>query len=130
MGRSQGPASGLVLPCRDLLFLLSLGMWSVEYLLAAFEERAALPSDMRARLARTADLIEAGGLTALPRDWVRSLGDKLWELRITGRDGIARAIYVTAAGQRVVVVRIFVKKSQKTPRREMELARQRAKEIR
>jgi len=61
---------------------------------------------------------------------VKSLGDKLWELRVTGRDGIARAIYVTASGQRVVIVRIFVKKTQKTPQRELELARQRAKEIR
>jgi phage-related protein len=49
---------------------------------------------------------------------------------LTGRDGIARALYVTAVGQRVVVVRAFVKKSQKTPRGEIELALQRAKEIR
>ena len=60
---------------------------------------------------------------------MKHLGDKLWELRVTGKDGIARAIYVTATGQRVVVVRIFVKKSQKTPPRELELARQRAKEV-
>ena len=37
--------------------------------------------------------------------------------------------YVTAAGQRVVIVRIFVKKTQNTPQRELELARQRAKEV-
>ena len=76
------------------------------------------------------DVIEANGLSSLPRDWVKSLGDRLWELRITGKDGIARAIYVTAVGQRVVIVRIFIKKTQKTPRRELELARQRAKEVR
>jgi phage-related protein len=46
-----------------------------------------------------------------------------------GRDGISRAIYVTAAGHRVVVVRAFIKKTQKTPQRELEIARQRAKEI-
>jgi phage-related protein len=77
-----------------------------------------------------ADTIRRHGLVNLPRDWVKSLGDKLWELRITGKDGIARAIYVTATGQRVVIVRIFIKKTQKTPRRELELARQRAKEVR
>jgi phage-related protein len=49
---------------------------------------------------------------------------------LTGRDGIARAIYVTATGQRVVIVRVFIKKTQKTPPRELELARQRAKEVR
>jgi phage-related protein len=73
--------------------------------------------------------IEIAGLTHLPRDWVKPLEDKLRELRITGKDGIARAIYVTAKGQRVVIVRIFMKKTQKTPRREIELARQRAKEV-
>jgi phage-related protein len=46
-----------------------------------------------------------------------------------GRDGISRAIYVTASGQRVVILRVFVKKTQKTPPRELELARQRAKEV-
>jgi ribosome-binding protein aMBF1 (putative translation factor) len=46
-------------------------------------------------------------------------------LRLTGRDGIARALYVTAVGRRVVVVRAFVKKKQKTPRSEIELALQR-----
>ena len=40
---------------------------------------------------------------------------KLWELRLTGRDGIARALYVTAIGRRMVVVRAFVKKTQKRP---------------
>lgn len=69
------------------------------------------------------------GLVALPRDWTKPLGDKLWELRITGRDGIARAIYVTTTGRRVVIVRIFTKKTQKTPAREIDLARHRAKEV-
>ncbi len=50
-------------------------------------------------------------------------------MRLQGRDGIARALYVTVIGQRVVVVRVFVKKTQKTPRREIELALERAKEI-
>lgn len=104
-------------------------MWSVEYLPAAAEEEAALPVDMRARLARMVESIGQNGLLHLPRDWVKPLGHKLWELRVTGKDGIARAIYVTASGRRVVIVRIFVKKTQKTPPRELDLARQRAKAL-
>ena len=46
-----------------------------------------------------------------------------------GKDGISRAVYVTAKGRRVVVVRVFVKKKQKTPRREIEIALQRAEEV-
>jgi phage-related protein len=46
-----------------------------------------------------------------------------------GRDGISRALYVTVLEKRVVVVRVFVKKTQKTPKREIDLALQRAKEV-
>lgn len=92
-------------------------------------EIRALPPDMQGRLLRLADLIEQAGLQALPRDSVKHLEGKLWELRVAGRDGISRAIYVTAAGRRIVVVRVFIKKTQKTPPRELELARQRAKEV-
>lgn len=93
-------------------------------------EIGALPADMRARLARFAELIEQIGFEALPRNGVKHLEGRLWELRMTGRDGISRAIYVTAHGMRVVILRVFVKKTQKTPPRELALARQRAKDVR
>lgn len=105
--------------------------WTVAVLDAGVAaEIAALPADMRARLARFVDLIQEIGFEALPRDSVKHLEDKLWELRITGRDGISRAIYVTASGRRVVILRVFIKKTQRTPQGELELARQRAKEVR
>ncbi len=50
-------------------------------------------------------------------------------MRLKGRAGIARAIYVTARVQRVVIVRAFVKKTQKTPPRELTLALTRAREV-
>jgi phage-related protein len=93
-------------------------------------EIAALPADMRARLVRLSGLIEQIGFEALPRDTVKHLEGRLWELRVIGRDGISRAIYVTASGRRVVILRVFIKKTQKTPGRELELARQRAREVR
>ena len=105
--------------------------WTVETLNAAVDaEIEALPRDMRSRLARFSAIIEQAGLQALPRDAVKHLEDRLWELRLTGRDGISRAIYVTAAVRRIVIVRVFVKKTQKTPPRELAIARQRAKEVR
>jgi phage-related protein len=58
---------------------------------------------------------------------VKHLEGPLWEMPMKSRDGISRAIYVTAKGRRVVVVRIFIKKTQKTPRREIDLALERAK---
>ena len=105
-------------------------MWIVETLNAAVDgEIAALPKDMRARLARISELIEAVGFERLPHETVKHLDGKFWEIRIKAMSGISRAIYVTATGRRVVIVRVFVKKTQKTPRRELELARERAKEV-
>jgi phage-related protein len=105
-------------------------MWTVETLNKTVDEEIeALPADMRARLVRLGAIIEAVGFQGLPADTVKHLEDKLWELRIGGKAGIARTIYVTASGQRVVIVRAFVKKTQKTPKHELELARQRAKEV-
>jgi phage-related protein len=104
--------------------------WRVEILnetVAA--EIAGLPADMQARFLRLADRIGQAGLESLSEPQVKHLEGKLWELRLTGRDGIARALYVTAIGRRVIVVRAFVKKTQKTPRAEIELALRRAKEV-
>jgi phage-related protein len=82
---------------------------------------------VQARFLRLSDRIGQVGLEGEPH--VKHLEGKLWELRLTGREGIARALYVTAIGRRVVVVRAFVKKTQKTPPTEIKLALRRAKEI-
>ncbi|HYM09719.1 MAG TPA: type II toxin-antitoxin system RelE/ParE family toxin [Bryobacterales bacterium] len=60
---------------------------------------------------------------------VKHIEGRLWEMRLRGRSGISRALYVTAAGRRVVIVRVFVKKPEKAPRREIELAMTRAKAV-
>ena len=92
-------------------------------------EVLALPADMQAAFARLGERIIAVGLERIREPHVKHLEGKLWEMRFRGRDGIARAIYVTASERRVVVVHAFVKKAQKTPRSALDLARQRAKEI-
>lgn len=104
--------------------------WRVEVLnenVAA--ELAALPADMQARFVRLAERITSVGLQRVGEPHVKHLEGKLWEMRLTGRDGIARVLYGAAKAQRVVVVRIFVKKTQKTPRAEIDLALRRAKDI-
>jgi phage-related protein len=110
--------------------ILSDMSWRVEILNeTVVAELAALPDDMQARFLRLSDRIVQAGLEGLGEPHVKHLEGKLWELRLTGRDGIARALYVTAMGRRVIVVRAFVKKKQKTPRAEIERALRRAKEI-
>jgi phage-related protein len=102
--------------------------WTVETLNETVEaEVEALPEDMRARLARVAKLIEERDLERVGEPLVKHVEGRLWEMRLKGRSGIARALYVAAVGRRVVIVRVFVKKTEKTPRREVELALTRAK---
>lgn len=104
--------------------------WIVETLNRVVDgELERLPADMRARFHHIVQLIEEFGLEQVREPHVRHLRGELWEMRLKGRDGISRALYVTAVGERVVVVRVFVKKTRTTPGREIELALKRAKEI-
>jgi phage-related protein len=104
--------------------------WVVELLNDEVEaELRTLPRDMLARFQRITELIESQGLEHVHEPHIKHLEDKLWEMRLKGRDGISRAIYVTASGKRLVVLRVYVKKTQKTPRKEITLALKRAKEV-
>ena len=68
-------------------------------------------------------------LGALREPYVKHLQGPLWEMRMTGRDGTSRALYVAVRDRRVIVVRVFIKKTRKTPRSEVRLALQRAREV-
>ena len=104
--------------------------WRVEVLNETVQaEIEALPADVRARLARIVDLIETLGLHKVREPHIKPLGKKLWEMRMKGRDGIARAIYVTARERRVVILHAFVKKTRKTPRAAIALASARLQEL-
>ena len=104
--------------------------WTVEFLDESVQaELDAFPADIQARFERIVLLIQSYGLEKVHEPYVKHLEGRLWEMRMKGRDGIARALYVTATGYRVVVVRVFTKKTQKTPRHEIERALNRAKEV-
>src|SRR2546427_11329981 len=98
--------------------------WTVETLNETVDaEVEALPEHMRARLARIAKLIEEKDLERVGEPHVKQIEGRLWERRLKGRSGIARALNVTAVGRREVMVRVFVKKAGTAPRRERQLGR-------
>ena len=104
--------------------------WTVEFLDERVQaELDAFPADIRARFERIVDLIQSYGLEKVHEPYVKHVEGRLWEMRMKGQDGIARALYVTTTGYRVVVVRVFTKKTQKTPRQEIERALARAQEV-
>ena len=103
--------------------------WSVETHDGVDDEIEALPDGLRAKLMRLLAMIEGYGLERMHEPHVKHLDGKLWELRVSASEGIARGIYVTLTGRRVLVLHVFEKKSEKTPLRALNLARARMKEI-
>ena len=86
------------------------------------------PVDVVADYARLVELLaEYGPSLRLP--YSRPFGDGLFELRPRGRSGIGRALYCFRVGKRVTVLHAFIKKTQETPVRELNLARRRLKEM-
>jgi len=103
--------------------------WTIDYYSEQVRlEIHALPSGIRASYARLTELLEEFGLDLhLPHS--RAMGNGLFELRPKGREGIARVFYCMKIGRKIVMLHSFVKKTNETPKRELEIARRRQKEI-
>ena len=86
----------------------------------------AWPLELRASLTRIVERVEAVGLERLGEPLVRHIEGKLREMRPSGRRVEGRALYVTATGRRVVIVRAFQKTTRKTPLQAIEMALRRA----
>lgn len=104
--------------------------WSVETLgRVVDDEIASLPPSLQARLIRVMEMVQSVGLETLREPHVKHIEGKIWELRAKSGGGIARGLYVTALGRRLIVLHVFEKKSQKTPARALETARRRMRQV-
>lgn len=104
--------------------------WRVRTLNARVDaELESLRPELKARFVHICSLLEEYGLHAVGAPHVRHLVGKLWEMRMRDAQGIARAIYFEKKGRVIVVVHVFEKKSQRTPRPAIELAVNRLKEF-
>ncbi|QCS48972.1 type II toxin-antitoxin system RelE/ParE family toxin [Picosynechococcus sp. PCC 11901] len=104
--------------------------WSIEYPYSDVEKFILeLPPSLAAKYFRLTDLmLEFGSHLGMPH--TRPMSDGLFELRIKkGREGIARVFYCTLVGKRLVMLHGFVKKSQKTPAKELRIAKRRMSEV-
>jgi phage-related protein len=90
--------------------------WTVTLHPSAEPELLALSAEMRARFLHIAEMMEDFGPQRVGLPHIRPLESKLWEMRIQGRDGIARAVYAAIQDRRLLVLHVFVKKTQTTPR--------------
>lgn len=91
------------------------------------KELLAWPSGLQARYLRLAERLEIFGPN-LGMPHTRAMGDGLFELRVMAGEGIGRVFFCAVIGRRIVMLHQFVKKSQKTPAKELETARKRMKE--
>ena len=66
---------------------------------------------------------------ALGKPYTASIGGGLFEIRSKGKEGIGRSLYCMVKGKEIIVLHSFIKKSQKTPKKELNLAKKRIKEV-
>lgn len=107
--------------------------WTVEILNKTVQkELESLPKDLRAKLLYIAEMLEEFSPQNVGEPHIKPLKipkKNLWEIRMKGKSGIARAIYVTVKEKRIVILHAFIKKSQKTPKKALDLAINRLEEI-
>jgi len=92
------------------------------------EETLALPAGILANFLRITELIEEFG-PSLGRPHTAPLGGGLSEIRAKGREGIARSVFCTVKDQEIVILMTVVKKANKLPKRQMDTALKRMKEV-
>ena len=104
--------------------------WKVTFYSQRVEDEIlALSSGLVARFLRYAERIEVFG-PDLGMPHTRAMGGGLFELRIKAAEGIARVFYCTVINRRIVFLHQFVKKTDKTPAKELRIAQNRMKDVR
>ena len=87
------------------------------------------PSNIRAKFAWVLELLKKDGPNKLGMPHIKQLGNGLSEIRVKSNEGIARAIFCVLEEKLIIILNEFIKKTQKTPPRELEIARKRFKEV-
>lgn len=81
-----------------------------------------LDTKMRAKILRLIMLLEQNG-NELREPYSKPLGDGIFELRAKQGSDITRVLYFFVIGHKIILTNGFIKKSLKTPRSEIELAK-------
>jgi phage-related protein len=103
--------------------------YTISYYSEAVQEQIlSLPDTLAARyIVLTRRMVALGPNLGEPH--TKAFGQGLFEMRLKGAEGIARVFFCTLVGRRIVMLHSFVKKSDRTPLREREIAQSRMKEF-
>ncbi len=103
--------------------------WKITFYSKKVEEQTLkFPTRILANFLHITEMIEELGPN-LGSPYVGSLGSGLYEIRSKGREGIGRSLYCTVKGKEIVILHSFIKKSQKTPKKDLDLGKKRMKEV-
>jgi phage-related protein len=103
--------------------------WKINYYNQSIKEDArALPKSIKAKFEAIKDkMLEHGPELGLP--FIRAMGKGLFEIRAKGQEGIARGLFCIISKNTIVILHIFIKKTEATPKKELDLAIKRLKEV-
>ncbi len=102
--------------------------WTIDFYDGVEDTILKMPPKLQARMLKLLELMEQYGAN-LGAPHTTPMGDGLFEVRAKASEGIGRALYCYMKGQRVYVLHAFVKKTQKTPKKELDLAKSRMAEV-
>ncbi len=103
--------------------------WNIKYFNENVENQILdLPDGLLARYLKLTDMMLVHGSNlGLPH--TKSLSSGLFELRLKSKEGIGRVFYCTKVGKNIIMLHLLIKKSQKIPKNEMDIALQRLREV-
>lgn len=105
--------------------------WEIEFYSEKVERSIEeWPDKMQAKFVRVSDAIVRYGPKEVGMPHIKPLKQGLFEIRIKSQEGIGRAMFCIKKDKIVVILSEFIKKTEKTPNSELELARKRMKEVR
>ncbi|NKB32435.1 MAG: type II toxin-antitoxin system RelE/ParE family toxin [Pseudomonadales bacterium] len=92
------------------------------------EETLNFPKGILANFLHIAEIIEEFG-PSIGKPYTAPMGKGLFEIRAKGKEGIGRSLFCTVKGKEIIILNSFIKKTQKTPKKEIDKARRRMLEL-
>mgnify|MGYP001824942129 FL=1 len=103
--------------------------WRITFFNEKVKSQAlAFPKGILANFLHSLELLEEFG-PSIGMPHIRPVSKGLYEVRAQGKEGLGRALYCVVPGRELVIVNVFIKKSRKTPVKEIRLAQKRMKQV-
>jgi len=102
--------------------------WDIDFYDGIEDTILEMPEKIQARMFRLLEMIEEHGAN-LGAPHTEPMGDGLFEIRAKAKEGIGRSLFCYMDGEEICILHAFVKKKQKTPKKDLDLAKNRMKEV-